>query len=95
MAVCRTNFVPQRKNFQFMTLGELNSKFVKAHALMGIGAGIGVASAEMQGLRHPLIIGILIGLLFSIHIYRKCIIVLIEEYKRLKSNKKDENKNIS
>ncbi len=72
-----------------MTLAELNLKFFKAHMLMGIGSAIGAAIAEKHGIGHPLIIGLLTGLLFSIHLYHKCIMVLIAEYKRLKNKKKN------
>lgn len=77
-----------------MTLEELSYNFFKAHMLMGIGAFIGNMVADMYHLKYPLLVALLTGLLVSIHIYRQCIAVLIEEYKRLKS-KKDEKKNIS
>lgn len=77
-----------------MTLEELNYKFFKAHILMGIGAFIGNMAAYMYHLKYPLLVALLTGLLTSIRIYRQCVAVLIEEYKRLKS-KKDEKKNIS
>ena len=78
-----------------MTLPELNYKFFKAHILMGIGTAIGTAIAETHGIRHPLIMGLLSGLLLSIHLYHKCILVLITEYKRLRKIKNNENENIS
>lgn len=77
-----------------MTLEELSYKLFKAHMLMGMGTLIGNVAADMHHLKHPLLAGLLMGLLFSIHIYRQCVAVLIEEYKRLKT-KKDEKKNIS
>lgn len=76
-----------------MTLTDLNRKFLKAHVLMMAGTVIGNVIANTQGLRHPLVFGILTGLLFSIHIYRQCIEVLMTEYKRLKS-KENEKKDI-
>lgn len=83
------------KKHSIMTLPELNHKFSKAHMLMGIGTAIGAAIAKTYGIRHPLIMGLLTGLLVSIHLYHKCIMVLITEYKRLKTNKHNENENIS
>lgn len=77
-----------------MTLEDLSYKFFKAHMLMGIGVLIGNMIADMYYLKYPLLIGLLMGLLVSIRIYRQCVAVMIEEYKRLKS-KKDEKKNIS
>ena len=77
-----------------MTLEELNYKFLKAHILMGIGTIIGVIIAGVHNLSHPLCAGLLTGLLFSNHIYRKCITVLMEEFRRLKSPKNNEKKNI-
>lgn len=77
-----------------MTLAELNYEFFKAHMFMGVGALIGNVVAESQHLRYPLLVGLLAGLLFSMHIYRQCVSVLIEEYKRLKT-KEDEKNNIS
>lgn len=70
-----------------MTLAELNYKFLKAHIRMMAGTVIGNVIAHTQGLSYPLMFGFLIGLLFSIHIYRQCIVVLIAEYKRLKREK--------
>lgn len=75
-----------------MALTELN---FKAHTLMGAGTVIGTVVAETLNIRYPLTMGLLTGLLFSIHIYRKCILVLIVEYKRLKAQKNSENENIS
>ena len=77
-----------------MTLPELNYKFFKAHMLMALGSAIGTVIAETHGIRHPLIMGLLSGLLLSIHIYLKCIIALVKEYKRLKTQE-NENENIS
>lgn len=71
-----------------MTLEELSYKFFKAHILMGMGTAIGAVTAETFGLSYPLTIGLLTGLLFSIHVYRKCIMVLIIEYKRLRTRSK-------
>lgn len=76
-----------------MILEELSYKFFKAHMVMGIGALMGNMVADMYHLKFPLLVGLLTGLLISIRIYRQCIALLIEEYKRLKS-KKDEKKNI-
>lgn len=73
-----------------MTLTELNIKFFKAHILMGIGTAIGAGAAESYGLSYPLAVGLLTGLLSSIHLYRECTIVLINEYKRLKAKEKNE-----
>lgn len=73
-----------------MTFAELNYKFFKAHMLMGVGALIGNVVAESLHLRYPLLVGLLTGLLFSMHIYRQCVSVLIEEFKRLKT--KDDEK---
>lgn len=70
-----------------MTLAELNHKFFKAQILMMAGTVIGSVIAYTQGLSHLLTFGFFIGLLFSIHIYRQCIVVLIAEYKRLKREK--------
>lgn len=78
-----------------MTLEELSYKFFKAHILMGIGTAIGAAIADTFGYSYPLSVGLLTGLLFSIHLYRKCVMVLIIEYKRLKAIEKNEKKNIS
>lgn len=78
-----------------MTLEELSYKFFKAHMLMGIGTAIGAGAAESYHLSYPLAVGLLTGLLFSIHLYRKCVMVLIIEYKRLKAIEKNEKKNIS
>lgn len=74
-----------------MTLTELSYIFFKAHILMGIGYAIGATIAYRHGINLPWLIGLLTGLLFSIHIYRKCIIVLINEYKRLKTKNRNEN----
>lgn len=78
-----------------MTLDELSYKFFNAHILMGLGAAIGAGVAESYGLSYPLAVGLLTGLLFSIHLYRECTIVLINEYKRLKAKEKNEKQNIS
>ncbi|WP_289746830.1 hypothetical protein [Paramuribaculum intestinale] len=80
-----------------MTFNELNCKLMKAHVLMGVGTGIGAALAEAYGLRSPLIIGVLTGLLFSMQAYRPCVRVLIADCKRLKSKQEqeDEKKDIS
>lgn len=78
-----------------MTLPELNYKLFKAHTLLCIGTMVGYTIAHMHHLRHPLLVGLSVGLLFSINIYRKCVAVLIAEYKRLKHKKENEKKNIS
>lgn len=78
-----------------MTLTELNYKLLKAHTFMGLGAAIGAGVAESYHLSYPLAVGLLTGLLFSIHLYRKSVMVLIIENKRLKAIEKNEKKNIS
>lgn len=78
-----------------MTLTELNFNFFKAHLLMVLGIFAGELVAVLRCLRHPLLFGILCGLLLSAHIYRRCIIALIKEYKHLKDKHNNENKNIS
>lgn len=65
--------------------------FIKAHILMGIGFGIGEIIAHFRDISCSWLLGLLIGLLFSAHHYKKCLIVLIREYKRLKTKNKHEN----
>lgn len=74
-----------------MTLPELSNTFFKAHLLMGIGCFIGHTAACGRSMSYPYIVGLLTGLLCSLHLYKKCLIVLIDEYKRLKSKSKNEN----
>lgn len=74
-----------------MTLENLNLKFFKAHFLLIIGIFTGEAIAYVHGVRHPSLLGFLVGLLFSIHVYRQCICILVEEYRRLKSKKDAES----
>lgn len=68
-----------------MTLAELNSKFIKAHLLMAAGVMAGSFIARRYGIGHPIIFCGLTGLLFSLYVYRRCVCVLIDEYRRLKS----------
>ena len=58
---------------------------------MGIGYAIGDIIAYRRHMSCPWLFGLLTGLLFSIHIYKKGLIILVDEYKRLKSKNKDEN----
>ena len=78
-----------------MPLTELNRKFFKAHLLMGIGAFLGVIVASLNSFSYPLLYGFLSGLLLSVHTYRQCLIVLIEEYKRLRNKHNTEYEDIS
>lgn len=78
-----------------MTIEELNRIFAKAHFRLIGGSIIGQVFAHYYGIEHQITFGTLIGLLFSAHLYKKGIIVLIKEYKRLKSLKKKDNENIS
>lgn len=75
-----------------MTLAELNRKFFKAHILMMVGTLIGSVFANTQGLSHHLTFGFFVGLLFSVHLYRQCVVALIAEYKRLKREKNKHEK---
>lgn len=74
-----------------MTLKELSYNFFKAHIFMGIGYAIVDIIAYRRHMSCPWLFGLLTGLLFSIHIYKKGLIILVDEYKRLKSKNKDEN----
>lgn len=74
-----------------MTLAELNYKFFKAHILMGMGYITGELIANSRGMSCPWLFGLLMGLLFSISLYNKCLTVLFNEYKRLKDKNKDKD----
>lgn len=78
-----------------MTIEELNRIFAKAHFRLIGGSFIGQMFAHYYGIEHQMTFGILTGLLFSAHLYKKGITVLIKEYKRLKSLKKNNDENIS
>lgn len=71
-----------------MTLAELHLKFLKADILLGTGIIIGEAIAHFKGLNHSWLFGLLTGLLFSLRIYHDCIIVLADEYRRLRAKGK-------
>lgn len=74
-----------------MTLAELSFTFFKAHILMGAGCMIGEIIAHSGNMDYSWLFSLLIGLLFSLRLYSKCITVMIEEYKRLKFRNKNEN----
>ncbi len=52
---------------------------------MAAGVMAGAIIARIYGIGHPIIFCGLTGLLFSLHVYRRCVCVLIDEYRRLKS----------
>lgn len=62
---------------------------------MAVGVYIGSYIAMLLNIRHDLIFGICVGLLFSLYHYSLCFKVLQSEYKRLKSKKDNEANNIS
>lgn len=68
-----------------MTLSELNLISFKANLYLCIGNIIGETVAFCHDIRHPLIFGLLTGLLLSAHHYHKYIAAIIAEYRRLKS----------
>lgn len=74
-----------------MTLAELSYTFFKAHLLMGAGFIIGELIAYSRGLSCSWLFGLLMGLLFSLRLYYKCITALLIEYKRLKTKNRNEN----
>lgn len=74
-----------------MTLAELSYSFFKTHLLMGTGYAVGEKIEYIRNISCPWLFGLLIGLLFSLHIYIKGITVLIDEYKRLKTKNINEN----
>ncbi len=78
-----------------VTIEELNRIFVKAHLRLIVGSFIGQMFAHHYGIECQMTFGIFIGLLFSVHLYKKGMTVLIKEYKRLKSLKENNNENIS
>lgn len=53
-----------------MTLTELNYIFPKAHILMGVGCVLGEIIANGQGISCPWLLGCLMGLLFSLRLYK-------------------------
>jgi hypothetical protein len=77
-----------------MTLAELNYRCLKAHLLLAVGTIIGEIIAHIYGIKYTLLFGLLTGLLFSLHVYRQCIIVLINEYRNLKSKQNNGNEDI-
>lgn len=62
---------------------------------MAVTGNLGSYIAIQLNIRHDLIFGIYVGLLFSLHLYSPCFKVLQSEYKRLKSKKDNEANNIS
>lgn len=74
-----------------MTLTELSYTFFKAHILMGVGCVLGEIIANGHGISCPWFFGCLMGLLFSLRLYKKCIYALLSEYKRLKAKYRNEN----
>lgn len=68
-----------------MTLAELNYTFFKAHILMGAGCMIGEIIADSHRMSRSWLFGFLMGLLFSLRLYNKCVTALYNEYKRLKA----------
>ena len=60
-----------------MTLAELNYRCLKAHLLLAVGTIIGEIIAHIYGIKYTLLFGLLTGLLFSLHVYRQCIIRLL------------------
>lgn len=74
-----------------MTLAELSYTFFKAHILMGAGCVLGEIVANGRDISCPWLFGILMGLLFSLRLYYKCITALLIEYKRLKTKNRNEN----
>ena len=74
-----------------MTLAELSYTFFKAHILMGVGCVLGEIVANGRGMSCTWVFGILMGLLFSLRLYYKCITALLIEYKRLKAKNRNEN----
>ena len=85
-------FLPKIITKQYkMTLQELNYTFFKAHILMGAGYVLGEIVANGRGMSCTWVFGILMGLLFSLRLYYKCITALLIEYKRLKTKNRNEN----
>ena len=74
-----------------MTLAELSYTIFKAHVLMGTGFITGELIANSRGMSCSWLFGLLIGLSFSLSLYRKCLNVLFIEYKRLKAKNRNEN----
>lgn len=71
-----------------MTLAELSYTFSKAHILMGTGCIMGEIIANSRGMNYAWLFGLLMGLLFSLRLYNKCLTALFNEYKRLKAKNK-------
>lgn len=55
-----------------MTLAELSYTFFKAHVLMGTGFITGELIANSRGMSCSWLFGLLMGLSFSLRLYRKC-----------------------
>lgn len=74
-----------------MTLRQLNRMCLKAHIYMGAGTIAGCILAHIMNIRLNLLFWIGVGLLFSLHKYYICAIILQTEYKQLKATNKNEN----
>ncbi len=55
-----------------MTLAELSYTFFKDHVLMGTGFITGELIANSRGMSCSWLFGLLMGLSFSLRLYRKC-----------------------
>lgn len=78
-----------------MKLRQLNRMVLKAHMYMGAGTAAGCILAHLINIRHDLLFGIGVGLLFSLYKYYICIIILQSEYQRLKNKQNNEPKDLS
>jgi uncharacterized membrane protein YkvI len=58
---------------------------------MGAGCIIGEIIANIHGMGCSWLVGFLMVLLLSLHLYNKCVTALFNEYKRLKAKNKNEN----
>ncbi len=76
-----------------MTFEELQRTLNKAVLCFASGMIVGYFIATCSMLSHTIIFAITTDLLCSLHLICKCVITLVEEYKRLKSQE-NENENI-
>jgi len=76
-----------------MTKEQLSAKMMKLGIIIGACAGIVQALGEPERPTKWMTIGLLIGLLITLHEWRNVVNILMAEYKRLKKLESDKKSN--